>query len=61
MSIFFSTTGFIYFRYGKKHQQFLAMISGIVLMVFPYFVSDALWMSIGGGLLMLVPLASQWL
>ena len=39
------------FVYGKKQSAFKAMILGIVLMVFPYFVPET-WMLyiIGGGL-----------
>lgn len=45
--------GMAYFVYGKKQQQFMPMIAGIALCVFPYFV-DSLWLTIAIGIVLLV-------
>jgi hypothetical protein len=44
----FGTIGFSAFLYGKKTMLFKPMLLGVVLMVYPYFISNnfALW-SIG--------------
>ena len=42
-SLLFGVIGFVAFRYGKKNAVFVPMLLGIVLMVFPYFVSET-WM-----------------
>ncbi len=49
--LLFSAVGLYYFRAGKKMGAAPLLILGIVLMVFPYFVSNdiALWL-IGFGL-----------
>lgn len=38
--IVFGSAGFALFVYGKKQKAFIPLICGIVLMVFPYFVSN---------------------
>jgi len=43
-SFLISTIGFSYFMYGKKNGYVVALISGLLLMVFPYFVHDMVWM-----------------
>jgi len=40
--------GSAYFVYGRKQRHAVALISGIALVVFPMFVSQALWLIIGG-------------
>ena len=36
----FGSTGFAFFVYGKKKGDFIPVLSGIGLMVFPYFISN---------------------
>jgi len=49
-----------YFVYGKKQQRALALLSGVALMVFPYFVSNV-WLSIVIGIaLMALPFFIQY-
>ena len=43
-SLFVSTVGFGFFLYGKKQRRIPQLVTGLVLMVFPYFVDGALWM-----------------
>ena len=47
--------GVAYFVYGKKQTKLSAMICGVLLCVYPYFIETA-WLSLAvGGLLMAVP------
>ncbi|MBB5193376.1 diacylglycerol kinase [Silvimonas terrae] len=39
-SVFFSLVGFTALRYGKKHGMRVPIVVGIVLMVYPYFISQ---------------------
>ena len=38
ISMFCGIVGIAYFRYGKKQQNTIALISGIGLIAFPYFI-----------------------
>jgi len=38
--------GFVAFVYGKKQGRSPALVAGIALIVFPYFVSSVLWMTV---------------
>ena len=52
-SILVSGIGFVFFSYGKKMSRWPQMAGGILLLVFPYFVSGALLTIAIGGLLIL--------
>ena len=54
--ICFSIVGFGYFLYGKKSTNYLFVICGIILMVFPYFVSNPTYLIIIGVVVSLIPL-----
>ena len=54
--IFFSIIGFGYFLYGKKSANYVFLICGIILMVFPYFVSNLAYLVIIGIVFSLIPL-----
>ncbi len=43
-SMLFGCFGMAYFLYGKKQSQAPALICGIVLMVFPYIVTELKYM-----------------
>ncbi len=51
-SLVVSGIGFVAFTYGKKQSRFPQMIIGLVLMGFPYFVSDAWLMATITGVLL---------
>jgi hypothetical protein len=51
----FSAAGAGYFIYGKKRRATVPFVCGIVLMVFPYFVSSTLLLVIVGAVLMILP------
>ncbi len=55
LSLIFSTFGLIYFRYGKRLAKVPWIVTGIVLMVYPYFVHSRLWMTVLGLGLMVIP------
>ena len=51
-SLLVSSIGFVLFVYGRKLTRLPQLVAGLVLMVFPYFVSSALvTLLVGGGLL----------
>ena len=49
--LFVSSIGFVLFSYGKKMSRPPQMVGGLVLMVYPYFVSSVAWMLVVGALL----------
>jgi len=51
----FGAIGLGYFVYGKRQEKFVPLICGIALMVFPYFVSGAIWLVAIGVTLMAIP------
>lgn len=51
----FSSVGFGYFLYGKKQTRFLAMVCGMGLMIYPFFVSSTGWVIVIGTVLMAIP------
>jgi len=53
--IFFSAVGMAYFVYGKKQSALIPLICGLLLMVYPYFVSDTLPMVGIGAVLSAIP------
>jgi hypothetical protein len=42
-SLITSGVGFVLFVYGRKQERPPQLVAGIVLMVYPYFVSDLMW------------------
>jgi hypothetical protein len=50
-SLLFSSIGYGVFTYGRKNGNMQKLVLGIVLMVYPYLISDTFWMyMIGAGL-----------
>lgn len=54
-SILFGSIGMGYFVYGKKQQAMVLLIAGVVLCVFPYFVSNLYLMLLVGIVLTVLP------
>ena len=54
-SILFGSIGMGYFVYGKKQQAAIPLITGIVLCIFPYFVSNVYIMVLVGLILTVLP------
>jgi hypothetical protein len=44
LSLLIGCIGFVCFVYGKKQQRFPQMVAGVVLSVYPYFVSNLMLM-----------------
>ncbi len=53
--VLFSAIGLGFFMYGKKQQAMVPLVCGLLLMVFPYFVTDTLWLVVIGGILVATP------
>lgn len=53
-SIFFSIIGIAYFSYGKKGYP-IFMVSGGLLMIYPYFIGTLFWLIVVGILLSAIP------
>ncbi len=43
-SLLVSGVGFVLFKYGRKRSRSLFVIFGILMMIYPYFISDFFWM-----------------
>lgn len=49
LSVVFSAIGFGYFLYGRRQQAVVPLLSGLALMIYPYFIAN-LWLLIGVGI-----------
>lgn len=55
VSLMLGAVGLGYFTYGRRQQVVWPLVSGVGLMVFPYFVDSILWMLAIGAALMALP------
>ncbi len=55
LSVLFGSIGMGYFIYGKKQQHGVALLTGVALCAFPYFVSNVFLVIIIGVVLMALP------
>ncbi len=53
--LLFGSIGMGYFIYGKRQGRFIALLSGMVLMIFPYFVTSGFLIVLIGIVLMALP------
>lgn len=53
----FSMVGLGFFRYGKKNDKLYHMIIGIILMIYPYFVTNPIYIVLIGLIFSFSPLA----
>jgi len=53
--LLFSSIGMGFFVYGKKQTRAVPLICGIVLMIYPYFVSSTAWLVVIGAVLCAIP------
>lgn len=58
LGVIFSSIGLGYFLYGKKQKMTVPFVTGLVLMVFPYFIESNLLL---GGIGMLLSIAPYFL
>ena len=54
-AVFFSLIGFGFFVYGKKSVNYVFLFCGIILMVYPYFITGTLYIVLAGAVLSAVP------
>jgi hypothetical protein len=45
LSLVIGCVGFVCFAYGKRQQRFPQMLAGVILSVYPYFVSNLILMA----------------
>jgi hypothetical protein len=55
LMVVFGAVGLGYFIYGKKRGKPIALVSGLTLMIYPYFVTGRLAMVLVGLVLALIP------
>lgn len=55
LGVLFSSLGLGYFIYGKRQQAPIPLVCGLVLMIGPYFVSNAIVMLLLGGIVSAIP------
>ncbi|MEO8366978.1 MAG: hypothetical protein ABI538_12290 [Pseudoxanthomonas sp.] len=53
--LLFGSIGFGFFLYGKNQKALVPALCGVVLMIFPYFISSVLLMVVVGVALMAIP------
>jgi hypothetical protein len=53
--VLFGSVGLGYFIYGKKQRAVVPLVCGLVLMVFPYFVSNVILLVVAGAVLCAIP------
>ncbi len=53
--LLFGAIGFVFFFYGSKQHALVPLICGLLLMVFPYFISDSYAIVGIGSVLMAIP------
>jgi hypothetical protein len=54
-AVFLGIIGTGYVMYGRKAQHPVALIAGVLLCVFPYFVDGFVWTLVIGGVLLALP------
>lgn len=51
LAILFGIIGMFFFAYGKNIRNYVFRVGAVLLMVYPYFVSDEIWIFIIGTIL----------
>ena len=55
LAVLFGSVGLGFFMYGRKQGAVVPLICGIVLMIYPYFISNVIVLVSVGILLMAIP------
>ncbi len=58
LMMIFGAIGTGYIFYGKKQEKYLALISGVFLLIYPYFFKSLLILIVIGIILVLLPFIS---
>ena len=53
--LLFGSVGFGFFIYGKKQKSVVPLVCGLVLMIFPYFISNTILLAAIGVALITLP------
>jgi hypothetical protein len=53
--LLFSSIGFGFFLYGKKRRAVVPLVCGLVLMIYPYFIPNAIVLVVIGIVLTAIP------
>ena len=53
-SLLVSSVGFVMFMYGKKQHRPVQLGAGLLLLIFPFFIRDGLWLGLVGAVICLV-------
>ena len=53
--LLFGSIGLGFFIYGRKQRKVVPLLTGLSLMVFPYFVSNSVLLVVTGAVLIAVP------
>ena len=53
--VLFSSIGFGFFIYGKKQENLIVFLCGLMLMVFPYFISNTYALVLVGTVITALP------
>ncbi len=60
--VFFGSLGIGYFIYGKKQENWIALLCGIALCVIPYFILNVWLLLLAGAVLAAAPFAAnRWM
>ena len=51
VSLVVSGVGFVMFMYGKKQHRPVQLGAGLLLLLFPLFVRDGLWLGVAGAVI----------
>ena len=54
-SVVFSLVGMVYIKQGKTNADFMRLVCGLTLLIYPYFVGGALWIALAGAALTALP------
>jgi len=55
ISMLIGSIGFGYFIYGRKQMKASALVAGVLLCIYPYFIPNIWLMLLVGGIIMAVP------
>ena len=59
LGIFFGSLGGGYFIYGKRQENWVALVAGLILCVIPYFITNVWLLFLAGGVLAAAPFISK--
>lgn len=55
LAVLFGSVGLGFFMYGRKQSAIVPLVCGVVLMIYPYFISNVIVLAVVGVVLMAIP------